>query len=458
MTVSRADPMGLAEFSRALDSAKATIDGLLPPVAAHARQIARDLNHAARRSKEQADVYGAKATAAVDLERVAALVRRGALAALKPREARAAARRFLDLDLGQPELRALLKHNSSLGGAFARQLFAEWERGRHLPRWNKYVSLLEELRIGLPIRASSSLGPRELLSEQGPGHIARTARADSLPSVFSEFCNRGLSARWAYSHHAALDWLIKEGDSAARFSVRIAELLQWEHAALLLPLKSAGSSETRICSVGAILAQLFQLRMDVPSELERILVEGSFGDPRNILSKDWEEVRKLSRGGFEAFTLGLIREDLRFFFSHAMKEEDRGRFWLRYLGSIRRTVCILDSETHRSVNNAARTLDENARMAARRALATDDVGVSAFCLVFDNWVAIEFSKTGNATYVYRREDFEQTVLPPTRKRPRLTHLKQKELAEGRLVHNGDWQSAFRLTLERLGIRPDSARR
>jgi len=457
VTVSSQDPMGLADFTRVLDQAKASIDGLLPPLATHARQMTRDLNHAARRSKEQADAYSAKATAAVNFERVAGLVRRGALTDLTPREARAAARRFLDFE--QPQLRALLEHRPSLGAAFARQLFAEWERGHRLPRWSKDVSLLVELKIGMPVRPPKPLGPKDLLSEEGPAHIARTTDADGLASAFNDFCNLGLSPRWAFTHHAALKWMFKEGDSAAVLTSRIRELLQWEHAGFLLPLRqqTGGSIETRISSVAAILARLVQFKINVPPALETTLVDATFGDPRNVLSKEWEAVRQRSLGGFEAFTLGLIREDLKFFFSHAMKEEKRGAFWLKYLGSIRRTICILDPETHRSVSNAARALDENARLAARRALRTDDVGVSAFCLVFDNWVAVEFSDTGNASFLYKRADFEREILPASRTRPRIAQLKQKELAAVRLVHRGDWERAFKDALWRSGIQPDSMR-
>ncbi len=87
----------------------------------------------------------------------------------------------------------------------------------------------------------------------------------------------------------------------------------------------------------------------------------------------------------------------------------------------------------------------------------DDVRVSAFCLVFDNWVAVEFSDTGNASFLYKRADFEREILPASRTRPRIAHLKQKELAAVRLVHRGDWERAFKDALWRSGIQPDSMR-
>jgi hypothetical protein len=240
---------------------------------------------------------------------------------------------------------------------------------------------------------------------------------------------------------------------------RIRELIQWEHAGLLLPLRTqaGGSTETRVACVAGLLAQLHQLRTNVPPALEAALVEATFGDPRNSLSKEWESVRQRSRGGFESFTLGLIREDLRFFFSHAMKEDKRAAFWLKYLGSIRRTICVLDPKTLKEVNNAAKALDENAQLAARRALPMYETGVSAFCLVFDSWVAIEFSISGNATYIYSRARFEDTVLPQARTRPRLGQLKQQDVAHKRLSHRGDWEQPFSNELWQLGIKADSLR-
>lgn len=103
--------------------------------------------------------------------------------------------------------------------------------------------------------------------------------------------------------------------------------------------------------------------------------------------------------------------------------------------------------------NVAKGLDEKARVAARRALRMQDIGVSGFCLVFDSWVAIEFSKTGNATYIYSRSDFERAILPASRTRPRLSDLKQQAMAKERLVHHGDWEQAFESALWRLGVKP-----
>lgn len=82
----------------------------------------------------------------------------------------------------------------------------------------------------------------------------------------------------------------------------------------------------------------------------------------------------------------------------------------------------------------------------------NDLIVSAFCLVFDNYVVVEFSKTGNASYLYERAVFDRAILPPSRTRPTLTQLKSKDVGR-QLVHRPGWEDDFEEALANRGIRP-----
>ena len=74
------------------------------------------------------------------------------------------------------------------------------------------------------------------------------------------------------------------------------------------------------------------------------LLRSSFRDPRlPPESLGWRRLREYDAATYAAFLETLVREDLTLFFDHAMSDAARGQFWLRYLGAIRRTVCVMGS-------------------------------------------------------------------------------------------------------------------
>lgn len=443
-----------AELSELFGRSVATVDALLTQRSAESRALAEVFRAAAGVASERAERAAAKVAAAVEFPRVVAKLDRGAIAELSGREARAAVRRFLEL---RPDhLLPLLRERPMLFGIFARQLFAEWDRGSALPRWKGDVALVAQFEQPLPVRVP--IQATELLAPSGPEQVARFLKANALSDVFDELQTRfGLSGRWGFTHHTLLRWLIATSHSRDTTAHRIRELTRWRHRGLLLPLRRQagelnGSDATRSTAVASILARCRDFSVDVPPMLEELLISSTFGDPRSVLSKEWEEVQSRSRGGFDAFVQGLIREDLDFFFSHAMHEAERATFWLRYLPSIRRTICILDATSLERVRTISKGLNDKARSAASRALRMNDPMTSAFCLVFDHYVAVEFSQTGNATYIYGRDDFEQKVLPATLRRPSVTDLK-KPFHRERLIHSRRWQYEFQRVLSSHSIEP-----
>ena len=66
--------------------------------------------------------------------------------------------------------------------------------------------------------------------------------------------------------------------------------------------------------------------------------------------------------------------------------------------------------------------------------------MSAFCLFFDKVVAVDFSETGNAAYLYGRDTFENQIAPRLRGRVgKVTEiLKRKDLLSERLRHAANW--------------------
>jgi hypothetical protein len=80
----------------------------------------------------------------------------------------------------------------------------------------------------------------------------------------------------------------------------------------------------------------------------------------------------------------------------------------------------------------------------------DQTKASAFCLWFDKHVVIEFSKKGNATYVYTLAAFERHVRPELNGAWTVKDLKEPSAAET-WTHGDKWESRFRMKLGALGI-------
>lgn len=141
--------------------------------------------------------------------------------------------------------------------------------------------------------------------------------------------------------------------------------------------------------------------------------------------------RDCSPAAYQAFLEELIREDLDFFFDRAMKESARKEFWLRYLKSIRRTVCVLDPPAYQNLQRGKAALPVELQAALARALKFHGGVVSAFCLWFDGFVVVEFSHTGNAAYIYTRDDFEKSHHPQEEGLGSLTPAAQPGVAGSR---------------------------
>jgi hypothetical protein len=149
----------------------------------------------------------------------------------------------------------------------------------------------------------------------------------------------------------------------------------------------------------------------------------------------------------------LSAEDIQLFFDHVLttRNDPHGRkpFWLRYKGKVKRSRPLLS------------TLDEsrwlaNAETRGKRNFGKMDYlcDTSAFLLDFGRVMVIEFSKVGNAVYVYNHRDVPDVDGSFWSQSPfHLSTLKQKDSCIERMTHTPLWKSKMRTLLAQYGIHP-----
>jgi hypothetical protein len=150
----------------------------------------------------------------------------------------------------------------------------------------------------------------------------------------------------------------------------------------------------------------------------------------------------------------LSAEDIQLFFDHVLPKRDdphgRKPFWMKYKSKVKRSRPLLAShDEHRWLANAA---TQGKRNFGQMEFYCD---TSAFLLDFGRIMVVEFSKVGNAVYIYERrempglsEDFWSNV------RFSLRDLKDKTSCIGDPIsHIADWQRKVRTLLAQYGIYP-----
>ena len=149
----------------------------------------------------------------------------------------------------------------------------------------------------------------------------------------------------------------------------------------------------------------------------------------------------------------LSAEDIQLFFDHVLPHRDdphgRKPFWLRYKGKVKRSRPILSS------------LDESRWLANLETRGKRNFGkmaylcdTSAFLLDFGRVIVIEFSKVGNAVYVYEHRDVPDIDGSFWSQAPfSLNTLKQKNSCIEAMTHNQLWKNKMRTLLAQYGIQP-----
>ncbi|MGO9058934.1 MAG: EH signature domain-containing protein [Candidatus Binataceae bacterium] len=200
-----------------------------------------------------------------------------------------------------------------------------------------------------------------------------------------------------------------------------------------------------------------QVTTSFAEELKRfVLDEPRLGDPRLLRNiANWMGLDQAK----SVFTQWLSRDDIVFFFEHVLPkgQDPHGRkaFWLHYIKHIKRSRPLLSWED-RSRLQAVRDKVGN--------FGHIEENTSAFMLDFGRVVAVEFSRAGNACYLYEKATFEK-LIPDSdfwaAKPFRFQNLKRKPPAVGKISHfmSTDargfphWNGEMASFLAKYGIRP-----
>ncbi|NVJ17633.1 EH signature domain-containing protein [Myxococcus sp. AM010] len=424
------------------------------------RQLHTSLDEAQRRMDEREPGRALRVLESLDVEGVLGKVRVGNFSELSRRERRAVP--WLWRRIEPKSMEGFLRHFPEGWPRLVRQRLRDWcladgdsERMRD---WRLLTGRCPSdsrlLRWRLPVSIEMALSPA------GPKSVAARWGDRPLREVVDLMGHAGLRPAVGYSGYVVAEHLLQRCAARQDASDSLLYLLEAEAGRAWLPNASADRSvlgaplEARVAVIVAILECRAHGRIhkDAQSRIEERLIakDSVFGDPRlSTLTEAWSAVRSRSKQAFEAFLSALIQQDLEFFFEQAMHERDRHVFWLRYLGSIQSTTCWLAPDAYDSLLRKVRTLPSEQQAAFRRARRFSKGEVSAFCLRFDEYSVIEFSDTGNATYVYRHSDFSSKVLEPGVESA--NHLKRRQIAEDWLTHASGWQPRFEQALLKLGI-------
>jgi hypothetical protein len=185
--------------------------------------------------------------------------------------------------------------------------------------------------------------------------------------------------------------------------------------------------------------------------ISMVLTHPLLGDPR-IDTANWLRTEAMRKAA-DIFSSWLAVEDIRIFFEVLLAEgeDPHGRrvFWLDYVKNVRRSRVFVSEEDYDQRRAALQRLEADGRTFGRLKGAT-----SAFVLHFGEYVAVEFSESGNAAYLYKASDFT-TLVPDifTRAMLKVSSLKDPKRAVERIRHGvvDTWMPKARAALRELGV-------
>ena len=216
------------------------------------------------------------------------------------------------------------------------------------------------------------------------------------------------------------------------------------------------SKHWRIDSFKSAVQQLILASSRFPprqAELLRnfIVDDGRLLDPRLAANgPNWAGISDAAR---DTVIQWLSAEDIQLFFDHVLttRNDPHGRkpFWLKYKGKVKRSRPLLSS------------LDESRWLANVETRGKRNFGrmdyfcdTSAFLLDFGRVMVIEFSKVGNAVFVYEHRDVPDINDSFWSQAPfSLSTLKQKDSCIERMTHTPLWKNKMRTLLAQYGIQP-----
>lgn len=161
------------------------------------------------------------------------------------------------------------------------------------------------------------------------------------------------------------------------------------------------------------------------------------GDPRLSQSLRWREISYEKK---QLIVQWLSLQDINLFFTTISMHPDRKKFWMRYVQRMSYSRIALSWAI---LANPPEGLVEFIK---QRRYAELTQAECAFIMRIGEYVIVEFSRSGNACYIYK---FSQ--LPFAIDAPRYTtvELKNQSAAHFRLTHTGAWYDNFDRILRQL---------
>jgi len=177
-----------------------------------------------------------------------------------------------------------------------------------------------------------------------------------------------------------------------------------------------------------------------------VLGDSRLGDPRlprNATS--WLGVRPEAKNRFIEW---LSKDDIVFFFELGLPRgkdpHGRKKFWLDYVGNVKKSRPLLCDDDRARLQNAKEKVGNFGRIVGE---------TSAFLLDFGTVIAVEFSKSGNACYLYEKPAAEKVIPDFWSPKPfSAPSLKSKRLSAEVVTHHLRWQQYLEMILARYGIR------
>lgn len=359
-----------------------------------------------------------------------------------------------------PEFRSgvltVIGDDVSLGLLLRRAVFQRFREVKQEFELLNHISELEQ-------QTGNLLGDVPLRSWKTPGAIG-ARMAQSPPALWDEqLVAMGLRPSWDYAVMARTEafsqWLKAQPSvGGALRSIQSDPMTSTRY----LPPREVRSQSERFWVTGweHIIGAWLDAAARQPGEaaaVDTMVLDSELRDPLSSQAHHvrWTTLRHSHPTGYAALLTRLSKTDIEFFFQEAQGNDarERGRYWLRFLHSVRQTTSFLSRHDRDAAHaQLLRAPNPHHGLALKRA---GFVGgdASVFVLWFDAIVVVEFSKTGNATYVYSRKDFEQLRSVWTSKSAPGGAFKNKHLALTTLSHHSGWQYNFDKELKTHGILP-----
>lgn len=178
-----------------------------------------------------------------------------------------------------------------------------------------------------------------------------------------------------------------------------------------------------------------------------------YGDPR---LKEWKDYKHTQAMGI--IKTWLNERDIAFFFENLIDEDphDRRGFWLSKADKIDYAMFVLGNDVPANSKNSNQ-INQFKQFASKNIHLIGDednlVKSNIFILKMGEIVAIEFSETNNACFIYRYEDYQKEINPllqtrMSRASMKLANFKNENMYIERFTHDpwGTWQKKVEIFL------------